>query len=88
MKDVAMQSIQTATLKSTDVAAAESAALATQAVEERAEQRFDAVRAELAKQGKQDEATASPEFREWMAARSETDAAWGRWAMAVDALEA
>ena len=83
-----MQSLQTAPLKSTAVASAESEALATQAAEERAELRFDAVRAELATRGKAEEATGSPEFREWMAARARTDEAWGRWAMAVDALQA
>jgi len=82
-----MQSIQTAPLKSDAVASAESQALATQAAEDLAEQRFDAVRAELAAHGKAQEATGSPEFREWMAARVKTDEAWGRWAMAVDALQ-
>ena len=80
-----MQTIQNAALNSPAVAAAESEALATQAAEDLAEQRFDAVRAELAARSRQDEATASPEFRAWMAARAQTDEAWGRWAMAVDA---
>lgn len=64
----------------------EAQALAIQAAEEQAEQRFDAVRAELATRGKAHEATHSPEFRAWMTAREQTDAAWGRWAVAVDAL--
>ena len=67
-------------------ASAEIEALAIQAAEEKAEQRFDTVHAELEAAGRVHEATHSPEFRDWMAARASTDAAWGRWAMAVDHL--
>ena len=69
-----------------EVARAEREALGTEAAENQAERRFDEVHAELAAQGRADEATDSPEFREWMAARARTDAAWGRWAMAMDAM--
>jgi len=71
--------------KSNEAAAAEVEALAIQAAEDRAEQRFDAVRAALESEGRAHEATRSREFHEWMDARSRTDDAWGRWAMAVDA---
>ena len=74
------------TTNSPEVQHAENEALATQAAEDLAEQQFHAVRAELASQGKAHEATASQQFREWMAARVRTDEAWGRWAMAMDAL--
>ncbi|GAB3758413.1 hypothetical protein GCM10028796_04040 [Ramlibacter monticola] len=87
MKDAAMQSLPNAP-QSAAVASAESDALAIQALEDRAEQRFVALRAELATRGQAEEATRSPEFREWMAARVQTDEAWGRWAMAMDALQA
>ena len=69
----------------TDPVTAEQEAIATEAAEQTAEARFDAVHAALEAQGRVSEATDSPEFREWMAARSHTDAAWGRWAMAMDA---
>jgi hypothetical protein len=69
-----------------DVHAAETEALATQAAEDQAEQRFDAVHAELETAGRVEEATRSSAFREWMEARARTDAAWGRWALAVDAM--
>lgn len=75
-------------LKSADPAAAEVEALAIEAAEERAEQRFDHLHASLEAAGRVQEATQSPEFHDWMAARARTDAAWGRWAMAVDAMRA
>jgi hypothetical protein len=80
-----MQSTQNGTVKSADVASAEAEALARQAAEEQAEERFDAARAELATTGRAHEVTGSAEFREWMAARVLTDDAWGRWAVAMDA---
>ena len=65
------------------VALAEAAADDKQAAEERAAERFHA-----AQQRDKDRATQSPEFHAWMAARHETDAAWGAWAMAMDARQA
>ena len=73
---------------SPEVATAEREALQRQEAEARAEQRFDAVRDALAAAGRAGEVTASREFHEWMASRAETDAAWGRWAMAMDAATA
>jgi len=68
-----------------DAATAEREALRRQEAEAHAEQRFDAVHAALAADGRIDEATRSREFHEWMATRTETDVAWGRWAVAMDA---
>jgi hypothetical protein len=71
--------------KDSEVARAEREALGIEAAEQQAERRFDAVHAEFEAQGRRDDATNAPEFSEWMAARARTDAAWGRWAMAMDA---
>lgn len=71
----------------TDVARAEREALALQEAEDRSAQRFEDVRLKLASANQADEATRSPEFRDWMAARARTDEAWGRWAMAMDAAQ-
>ncbi len=68
-----------------DVARAEQAALARQADEDQAEQRFREARARLTAQGLAEEVTTCPEFRDWMDKRHRTDEAWGRWAMAKDA---
>ena len=68
-----------------EVARAETEALALQDAEELSEQRFVDVRQRLVAGNRPDEVTRSPEFTEWMAARSRTDEAWGRWAMAMDA---
>lgn len=67
------------------IAAAEAAAQQKQAAEEIAQARFQAVRAEIEAAGRGAEITATPEFREWIAARHESDAAWGAWAMTMDA---
>ncbi|HEX7889605.1 MAG TPA: hypothetical protein VF522_09625 [Ramlibacter sp.] len=67
------------------VAAAESAAEEKQAAEEIAHERFRAVRAEIETSGSNVQVTDSPEFHRWMAARHASDAAWGAWAMAMDA---
>lgn len=67
------------------VAAAESAAEAKQTAEEIAHERFRAVRAGIEAAGSTAQATDSPEFHRWMAARRESDEAWGAWAMAMDA---
>lgn len=73
---------------SPEAASAEREALERQEAEDRAEERFDAVRASLAASGRAHEATTSPEFHEWMATRHRTDEAWGRWALAMDAAAA
>jgi hypothetical protein len=73
---------------SPEAAAAEREALERQQAEERAEERFDAVRAALAASGRAHEATTSREFHDWMATRHRTDEAWGRWALAMDAAAA
>ena len=67
------------------VAAAENAAEQKQAAEEIAHERFQAVRAEIEAAGGKAQATDSPEFHDWMAARRASDEAWGAWAMAMDA---
>jgi hypothetical protein len=67
------------------VSAAEAAAQQKQAAEEIAQARFHAVRAEIEAAGRAADVTQTQEFREWMAARHESDAAWGAWAMAMDA---
>jgi hypothetical protein len=65
--------------------AAEEGADRLQAAEDVAEERFKALHAETQAQGKGDEALSSDEFRSWMATRRATDAAWGEWAMLMDA---
>lgn len=67
------------------VAAAEAAAQQKDAAEEIAHGRFVAARAEIEAAGRAAHVTDTPEFREWMAARRESDEAWGAWAMAMDA---
>jgi hypothetical protein len=61
--------------------AAEAGAEKTEAAEHAAEEKFKAVQA----QGNDAEALESEEFRSWMASRRETDEAWGKWAMLMDA---
>jgi hypothetical protein len=73
-------------ISQTEVARAETEALALQDAEEQSAERFQSVRERLAASNQADEATQSPEFRDWMAARARTDEAWGRWALAMDAL--
>lgn len=67
-----------------EVARAEAEADRLPAAEALAEQRFQAVQAVARASGKPDEALPSPEFKEWMAARHATDAAWGAWAVVMD----
>ena len=69
-----------------ELAQVEAAALCAEALENEAENRFDIVRAELSARGEaEQQLLQSAEFSEWMAARAETDAAWGRWAQVMDA---
>lgn len=64
------------------VAAAEAVAQQKQAAEALAESRFDAVHAQP-QEGRKP--TDTEEFHAWMNARRETDAAWGAWAVVMDA---
>ena len=71
-----------------DLALLESAALRIESVEHIAEKDFDDTY-ELAERGGSVAAvTTTPEFQRWMAARAETDAAWGRWAEFMHTVEA
>lgn len=67
------------------IAAAEATAQRTQEAEQVAESRFDAVHAQAKAAGATQQALASREFTEWMAARHASDAAWGAWAVTMDA---
>lgn len=66
-----------------DLALLESAALRLEAIEQSAEKRFDEVYDLAERSGRVEHVTSTPEFQEWMAARRETDAAWGQWAASM-----
>jgi len=66
------------------LAAKEAAAQQKQAAEELAHGRFAAARAEIEAAGNGAQVTDTPEFHQWMAARRESDEAWGAWAMVMD----
>ena len=68
-----------------ELAQVEAAALRVEALEHEAEKRFDHVRAEALARGEAEPTHETPELSAWMAARAETDAAWGRWAQVMDA---
>jgi hypothetical protein len=63
-----------------ELAILESAALQIESLEHMAEKRFDDIYEKAELDGSVAGVKATREFREWMAARAETDAAWGRWA--------
>jgi hypothetical protein len=63
-----------------DLALLESAALRTESLEHMAEKCFDEVYCAAERDGSVAHVTTTPEFRQWMAARAATDAAWGQWA--------
>jgi hypothetical protein len=67
------------------VAVAEAAAEREQIAEAAAERKFDQVLAQAEAQAQPELAKNSDEFREWMAARHATDAAWGAWSQVMDA---
>jgi hypothetical protein len=69
----------------TAIAAAEAAAERKQTAENEAHERFHAVRTELEAAGHTVDASETNELKEWLQSRRETDEAWGKWAMAVDA---
>lgn len=68
-----------------ELAQVEAAALRVEALEQEAEKRFEMARQEAVARGDGDAVVRTPEFSAWMAARHETDAAWGRWAQVMDA---
>ncbi len=68
-----------------ELALVEAAAMRIEALEHDAERRFDEALASANARGEGAAATRSDEFRLWMAARADTDAAWGRWALVMDA---
>jgi hypothetical protein len=67
-----------------ELALLEAAALRSETSEEHAEKCFDSVYGIAESTGSVAALTATPEFARWMAARAETDAAWGRWAECMD----
>jgi hypothetical protein len=50
-----------------------------------AEQRFDEAFAKAESCGQPEGAVKTSEFSDWMAARADTDIAWGRWAQVMHA---
>lgn len=67
-----------------EIAVAERTAERTQAAEDVAEGKFDAVHAQAKAAGELDHALKTDEFHAWMAARQATDAAWGLWSKVMD----
>ena len=67
-----------------EIAAATAAAEQIQAAEAVAEAKFDAVYVLAEAAGNQAHAPTTGEFRNWMAARKATDAAWGTWSKVMD----
>jgi hypothetical protein len=67
-----------------ELAQVEAAALRIEAREREAEKRFDMAHAEAFARGDAEHSLKTPEFAAWIAARAETDAAWGRWAQVMD----
>lgn len=67
-----------------EIALATAVAQRTQAAEDVAEEKFDAVHARAAAAGDVKHALASDEFADWMAARNATDTAWGTWSWVMD----
>lgn len=63
----------------------EAAAIRIQSMEATAESHFDRVFDAAKAQGDTAVALTTDEFKNWMQARADTDAAWGRWAQVMDA---
>lgn len=61
----------------------EAAALRIEELERVAEGRFDAAHARAEAANDPKAALDTPEFADWMAARAQTDEAWGRWAQVM-----
>lgn len=68
-----------------ELAMVEAAALKAESLEQAAERRFDDVHAAAEANGAVEAALETSEFASWMAARADTDAAWGRWSLVMDA---
>lgn len=68
-----------------ELAAAVAQAERFEAAESQAEQEFHIIRAEAEATGDARRALESPQFRQWMDARSATDLAWGSWFLLKDA---
>ncbi len=68
-----------------ELAMVEAAALRIESLEQAAERRFDEVHAAAEANGAVELALDTSEFASWMAARADTDAAWGRWSQVMDA---
>lgn len=62
----------------------EAAAIRVEDLERMAEGRFDEAHARAEAANDPGQARETPEFRDWMAARAATDAAWGQWAQWMD----
>ncbi|AMO21953.1 hypothetical protein UC35_02545 [Ramlibacter tataouinensis] len=61
----------------------EAAAVEIESLEAAAERRFDQVFANAEAAGEPEAALKSEEFTRWLAARRDTDAAWGRWSLVM-----
>jgi hypothetical protein len=70
---------------SQELSSLESAALRTESLEQHAEKCFDDAYEIAERTGSMDSLKSTPEFARWMAARADTDAAWGRWAECMHA---
>ncbi len=68
-----------------EVDQAEAAALKIEALELKAERDFDRVWAIAEAKGEPALALKTPEFDAWMTARGNSDAAWGRWYLVMEA---
>ena len=65
-------------------AAVERAALRIEQAEAEAYARFEKAKDTARRAGDPEGVVRTPEFHAWMAARADTDAAWGRWALLMD----
>lgn len=70
------------------LALAEADALKAELQEQAAQEDFRSLKFLLHSQGREQEVELHPAFHRWMSARETTDAAWGRWALAMDAVGA
>jgi hypothetical protein len=68
-----------------ELALMEAAAVRIESQEQDAERSFDLVFARAEAAGMPKQALTSQEFAGWMAARQDTDAAWGRWSLVMAA---
>jgi hypothetical protein len=68
-----------------ELALVEAAAQRIQAQEEAAERMFIEARTRAEAAGQPERAVKTPEFASWIAARHDTDAAWGRWSEVMNA---